>query len=106
MYTVVIYITVEPVWWSQIEAATCHTAGPSCANPVQKVFSPFPPNDAFMMSHPAMSLGDRFHCDSRKGGTGGGGACTRRVQTAWPCLGSAVERSWSALGGGINGLRK
>ena len=25
-----------------------------------------------MMSHPAMSLGDRF-CDSRKGGTGGGG---------------------------------
>ena len=44
-----------------------------CANP-------FPPNDAlrchetfsFMMSHPAMSLGDRF-CDSRKGGTGGGG---------------------------------
>ena len=21
------------------------------------------------------------------------------VQTAWPCLGSAVERSWSALGG-------
>ena len=27
---------------------------------------------SFMMSHPAMSLGDRF-CDSRKGGTGGGG---------------------------------
>ena len=25
-----------------------------------------------MMSHPAMSLGDRF-CDSRKGRTGGGG---------------------------------
>ena len=25
-----------------------------------------------MMSHPAMSLGDRF-CESRKGGTGGGG---------------------------------
>ena len=25
-----------------------------------------------MMSHPAMSLGDKF-CDSRKGGTGGGG---------------------------------
>ena len=22
-----------------------------------------------------------------------------RVQTAWPCLGSAIERSWSALGG-------
>ena len=42
--------------------------------------NPFPTNDAlrchetfsFMMSHPAMSLGDRF-CDSRKGGTGGGG---------------------------------
>ena len=27
---------------------------------------------SFMMSHPAMSLGDRF-CDSRKRGTGGGG---------------------------------
>ena len=27
------------------------------------------------------------------------GGCSRRVQTAWPCLGSAVERSWSALGG-------
>ena len=27
---------------------------------------------SFMMSHVAMSLGDRF-CDSRKGGTGGGG---------------------------------
>ena len=27
---------------------------------------------SFMMSHPAMSLGDRF-CDSRKGRTGGGG---------------------------------
>jgi len=26
---------------------------------------------SFMMSHPAMSLGDRF-CMSRKGGTGGG----------------------------------
>ena len=42
--------------------------------------NPFPANDAlrchetlsFMMSHPAMSLGDRF-CDSRNGGTGGGG---------------------------------
>ena len=47
------------------------------------------------MSLPVMSFGDRF-CVSRKGGTGGGG-CTRRVQTAWPCLGSAVERFWSAL---------
>ena len=46
----------------------------------QAPFNPFPANDAlrcheafsFMMSHPAMSLGDRF-CDSRKGETGGGG---------------------------------
>ena len=43
-------------------------------------FNPLPINDAyishetfsFMMSYPAMSLGDRF-CVSRKGGTGGGG---------------------------------
>ena len=46
-------------------------------------------------------------------GQGEVGGCTRRVQTAWPCLGSAVERSWSALGPraisivfGINGVRK
>jgi len=25
--------------------------------------------------------------------------CTQRVQTAWPCLGSALERHWSALDG-------
>ena len=51
---------------------------------------------------PAMSLGDRF-CVSRKDGTGGGG-CTRRVQTAWTCLGSAVERSWLAPGGPFPGI--
>ena len=27
------------------------------------------------------------------------GGCTQRVQTAWPCPGSVVERSWLALGG-------
>ena len=37
--------------------------------------------------------------------------CTRRVQTAWPCLGSSLEVTWLALGGhfypfGINGVRK
>ena len=70
------------------------------------LINPFPPNDtiwrhetfSFMMSHLAMSLEDRF-CDSRKGGTGEVGGCTRRVPAAWPCLGSTVERSWSALGG-------
>ena len=43
-------------------------------------FNPFPPNDviwrhetfSFLMSHPAMSLGDRLYA-SRKGGPGGGG---------------------------------
>ena len=43
-------------------------------------FNPLPTNDCksrhetftFMMSHPAMSLGDRL-CASRKGGAGGGG---------------------------------
>ena len=33
-----------------------------------------------------------------RAGQGEVGGCTRRVQTAWPCLGSAVERSWSAHG--------
>ena len=45
-----------------------------------QLFNPLPTNDAiwrhetfsFMVSHPAMSLGDRL-CVSRKGGTGGGG---------------------------------
>ena len=36
---------------------------------------------------------------AERAGQGEVGGCTRRVQTAWPCLGSAVERSWSALGG-------
>ena len=54
------------------------------------------------MSHPAMSLGDRF-CNSRKGGTGGGGWCTQRVQTAWLCLGSVVERGANSMA--MSGLR-
>ena len=33
------------------------------------------------------------------------GGCTRRVQTAWPCLGSAVERrvqtAWRGLGSAV-----
>ena len=53
---------------------------------------------SFMMSLPAMSLGLRF-CVSRKGGTGEVGGCTRRVQTAWPRLGSSLEATWLALGG-------
>ena len=36
---------------------------------------------------------------AERAGQGEVGGCTRRVQTAWPCLGSVVERSWSALGG-------
>ena len=48
--------------------------------PAAGYISPLPTNDAFcrhetftfMMSHPAMSLGDRL-CASRKGGAGGGG---------------------------------
>ena len=36
---------------------------------------------------------------AERAGQGEVGGCTRRVQTAWPCLGSTVERSWSAQGG-------
>ena len=35
---------------------------------------------------------------AERAGQGKVGGCTRRLQTAWPCLGSAIERSWSALG--------
>jgi len=53
--------------------------------------NPLPTNDAYMhheifsfvMSYPAMCLGDRYYM-SRKGGRGGLG--TQRVQTARPCL--------------------
>ena len=44
-------------------------------------------------------------------GQGEVGGCTRRVQTAWPRLGSCLEVTWLALGGaisilfGINGVR-
>ena len=37
-------------------------------------------------------------------GQGEVGGCTRRVQTAWPCLGSLVERPWLALGRAISVL--
>ena len=37
-------------------------------------------------------------------GQGEVGGCTRRVQTAWPCLSSVVERSWSALGGPFSSI--
>ena len=32
-------------------------------------------------------------------GQGEVGGCTRRVQTAWPRLGSSLEATWLALGG-------
>ena len=35
---------------------------------------------------------------AERAGQGEAGGCTQRVQTAWLCLGSVVERSWSALG--------
>ena len=49
----------------------------------------------FVMSLPALSLGDWFSM-SRKGRTGGGGLVyiymyTQRVKTAWLCVGLAVK---------------
>jgi len=63
---------------------TAHT--PFKAHSAHKCHETF----SFMMSLSAMSLGLRF-CMSRKGGTGEMGGCTRRVQTAWPRLGSSLE---------------
>ena len=86
-----------------------------------QLINSFPLNDAlrchetfsFMMSHPAMSLGDTCRlCDSRKGGTGGGGwvhpegvnsmavsgLCDRKVLVG---TGRAISAVF-----GINGLRK
>ena len=52
-----------------------------------------------MMSHPAMSLGDRL-CVSRKGGTRGGGWVHPKGANSMAVSGlrAAVQRSWSALG--------
>ena len=36
---------------------------------------------------------------AERAGQGEVGGCTRRVQTAWPRLGSSLEASWLALGG-------
>ena len=60
-----------------------------------------------MMSHPAMSLGDRF-CESRKAGQGEVDGCTRKVQTAWPCRRKVLVGTGKAISAvlGINGLRK
>ena len=64
-----------------------------------------------MMSHPAMSLGDRF-CDSRKGGTGGGGWVHPEGANSMAVSGLhdrkvlvGTGRATSAVFG-INGLRK
>ena len=64
-----------------------------------------------MMSHLAMSLGDRF-CDSRKGGTGGGGWVHPEGANSMAVYGLCdikvlvgTRRAISAIFG-INGLRK
>ena len=66
-----------------------------------------------MMSHPAMPLGDRF-CDSRKGGTGGGGWVHPEGANSMAMSGLrdidrkvlvGTGRAISAVFG-INGLRK
>ena len=66
---------------------------------------------SFMISHPAMSLGDRF-CDSRKGGTGGGGWVHPEGANSMAVSGLrdrkvlvGTGRAISAVFG-INGLRK
>ena len=47
------------------------------------------------MSHPAISIGDRFGVSTKREV----GGCTWRVQTAWPCLGLALKSIWLELGG-------
>ena len=66
---------------------------------------------SFMMSHPAMSLGDRF-CDSRKGGTGGGGWVHPEGANSMAVSGLHGRKMLVTTGKaistifGINGLRK
>ena len=66
-------------------------------------FNPFPPNDAIWrhetFSHVWQCPWEVGSAIAERAGQGEVGGCTRRVQTVWPCLGSVVERSWSALGG-------
>ena len=63
-----------------------------------------------MMSHPAMSLGDRF-CDSRKGGTGGGGWVHSKGANSMAVSGLSGKKVLVTTGRaisvifGINGLR-
>ena len=68
-----------------------------------KKSGPIVPNVVIILS---ASSCDFWQCPLEMGsataervGKGEVGGCTRRVKTAWPCLGSTVERSWSALGG-------
>ena len=61
---------------------------------------PFIPNVAYL--HDVTSGNCPWEIGSvsaERVGQGEVGGCTRRVQTAWPCPGSVVERSWLALGG-------
>ena len=64
-----------------------------------------------MMSHPAMSLGDRF-CDSRRAGQGEVGGCIWKVQTALAVSGLRNRKALVGTGRaisaifGINGIRK
>jgi len=82
------------------------------------VLNPFPDVAGYiqretftLMSLPAMSFGDRF-CFGRKGGIGGSGWCTRRVQTTWAVSGlsfrNSLVGSWWATAVLLlmNGLRK
>ena len=65
-----------------------------------------------MVSLLAMFFGDIGSVLAERAGQGEVGWFTDRVQTAWLCLGLALERPWLALGGpfpfffGINGPRK
>ena len=64
-----------------------------------------------MMSHPVMSLGDRF-CDSRKGGTGRGGWVHPEGANSMAVSGLRDRKVLVGTGRaitaifGINGLRK
>ena len=66
---------------------------------------------SFMMSHPAMSLGDRF-CDSRKGGTGESGwvhpECANSMAVSGLRGRKVLVGTGKAISAvfGINGLRK
>ena len=91
---------INKAWWNE------ELSSPAMEERIAlNLLGPIAPNVVIILSASSCDFRQcpwEIHVGSataERAGQGEVGGCTRRVQTAWPCLGSAVERSWSALGG-------